>query len=70
MNVELRRRSTGFSGEVVRAANDNARAHPVTFQSCADTAARGCQNSNISDTTAQVEARMGQNHRPSLRAAS
>jgi hypothetical protein len=30
MNVELRRRSTGFSGEVVRAANDNARARPVT----------------------------------------
>jgi len=29
MNVELRRRSTGFSGEVVRAANDNARARPT-----------------------------------------
>jgi ETC complex I subunit conserved region len=30
MNVELRRRSTGFSDEAVRAANDNARARPAT----------------------------------------
>ena len=29
MNVELRRRSTGFLGQVVRAANDNARARPA-----------------------------------------
>ena len=29
MNVELRRRSTGFLGQVVRAANDNAHARPA-----------------------------------------
>ena len=29
MNTELRRRSTGFLGEVVRAANDNVRARPA-----------------------------------------
>ena len=29
MNAELRRRSTGFLGEVVRAANDNVRARPA-----------------------------------------
>jgi ETC complex I subunit conserved region len=30
MNIELRRRSTSFLGEVTRAANDNPRARPVT----------------------------------------